>query len=166
MFDDVYCTRLWCIWELATFLKLREKPKVTFVCMSLRSCGVILVLVYMCERVLTNAVFQWSPMSCTSNDDILSGKCDAVKLDVQSWQNYFGTSTVLIGSCALASAGFIFGQRHFRNDAKLRSMIESYDIRTAQSAKEDDKEVEEKFEKYFRYLARCEGKFCTTTLII
>ena len=24
--------------------------------------------------------------------------------------------------------------------------------------------VEEKFEKYFGYLARCEGKFCTTTL--
>ena len=27
---------------------------------------------------------------------------------------------------------------------------------------EDD--VEEKFEKYFGYLVRCEGKFCTTTL--
>ena len=26
------------------------------------------------------------------------------------------------------------------------------------------KEVEEKFEKYFAYLARCEAKFCTTTL--
>ena len=25
-------------------------------------------------------------------------------------------------------------------------------------------DVEEKFEKYFGYLARCEGKFCTTTL--
>ena len=26
--------------------------------------------------------------------------------------------------------------------------------------------VEEKFEKYFGYLVRCEGKFCTTTLKI
>ena len=28
------------------------------------------------------------------------------------------------------------------------------------------KEVEEKFGKYFGYLARCEGSFCTTTLKI
>ena len=29
---------------------------------------------------------------------------------------------------------------------------------------QEEDAVEDKFEKYFGYLARCEGKFCATTL--
>jgi len=31
LFDQEYTTRLWCVWELAIYMRLRENPKVEFI---------------------------------------------------------------------------------------------------------------------------------------
>ena len=163
LFDDMYCTRLWCVWELATYLKLRKNPKVTFICMSQLVCGVIMVLVYMIQTSIVTAVQEASPARCTFTGPY-SGQTDCFVLsfiywcyntpiftvlpdiscfldNMQSLEHYVSISVVFISSVALASVGFILGQKHFRNQDRLREAIASYDIRQAQCSLPQDKEI-------------------------
>ena len=66
LFDIEWVNRLWCVWELATYLRLRENPKVTFICISQRSCEIIVVFVYFLQNALTTA------LSTTITIDIFS----------------------------------------------------------------------------------------------
>ena len=143
LFDDVYCTRMWCIWEVATYLRLRENPKITFVSMSLRACGVIAVVVYMLLIPLSIWLYE-EKIVCTPEEAVV-GKCtftgNLTKEAIQNWQNYVAFSVWFTSSVILASVGFICGQRHFRSDTKLRSIIANYDIRDAHCTLEDDRQI-------------------------
>ena len=167
LFDDWYCTRLWCVWELATYLKFRENPKVTFVCMSQCCCGVIMLLVFMVQTVATTAITETQTYFCPFEQD-LQGNClttyQAINCmvpapdvfgglkrkdnwpecyvdPIQAWQNYLSLSIYFVTSIILASVGFIFGQRHFQNHERLRKAIAEYDIRTSQCASESDRDL-------------------------
>ena len=145
LFDDVYSTRMWCIWELATFLRLRENPQVTFVSMSLRSCGVIAVAFYMI--MIPVSIWLYEKKVLCRREEAEEGKCvvDSWQLvgsiSVDAWQNYVAFSVWFTSSVILASVGFIFGQRHFRSDTRLRAIIANYDIRDAECARENDREM-------------------------
>ena len=43
--DSMYMTRLWCVFEVAVYLRLREAPKVIFISMDKRIIGVVFLLV-------------------------------------------------------------------------------------------------------------------------
>ena len=147
LFDDVYCTRLWCIWELATYLRLRENPRVSFVCMSLRSCGAILIVIWMIQNLIITAVTVTMTAQCAWNDAGLTTVCtpeqieDDVANHIQTWQNYMIQAVVFVCCNLLAIVGFIFGQRHFRTDALLRKTIETYDIRNAKCKVDSDRTI-------------------------
>ena len=53
----------------------------------------------------------------------------------------------------------------FGADSDNITTFDRMSARTATWETEHNSHVEEKFEKYFGYLARCEGIFCTTTLL-
>ena len=146
LLDDVYCTRMWCIWELATFLRLRENPQVSFVSMSLRSCGVIFIVTWMIQNVFVQAIAETTTVNCNHTDGgIVIGDCDYQLADIQSWQNYMTFSVVFVCCNVIAAVGFIFGQRHFRADRLLRKTIETYDIRNAQCSMDNDRAILLKF---------------------
>ena len=43
--DSKYMTRLWCVFEVAVYLRLREAPKVIFISMDKRILGIVFMLV-------------------------------------------------------------------------------------------------------------------------
>ena len=61
--------------------------------------------------------------------------------DVGAWQNVLTLAITYTTSVILATAGFLFGQQHFRDQQKLRATIENYDIRTAQCSDVRDRDV-------------------------
>jgi hypothetical protein len=147
LFDDEWCNRLWCVWELATYLRLRENPKVTFVCISQRSCEIIVVFVYFLQNAVTNALS--TMITSLEMFESLPGFWYEIFWDsmyvedfrIDQWQNVFTLSAYLACSTILATTGFIFGQLHFRSQDKLRQKIESYDIREARCAQESDRDI-------------------------
>ena len=162
LLDDLYCTRLWCVWEIATYLKLRENPKLTFICMSQRCCGVIMVLVYMVQTATTTAVQESNQYFCSYEEDLRSDcvanhftsscfdltngfrvkqKPDCFVNPIKAWQNYLSLSVVFVSSVILAAVGFVMGQRHFRNQDRLGKAIAVYDIRQAKCASENDRDL-------------------------
>ena len=53
LFDANYASRMWCIWELAIYLKLRESPKVKFISISRSTLQFIAVLVSILTKVIS-----------------------------------------------------------------------------------------------------------------
>eukprot|EP00400_MALV-I_sp_L67-5_P000071 gene71-440_t len=43
LFDSAYSTRLWCIWEIAVYLRLRKDPKIRFVSLSQKSLEAFII---------------------------------------------------------------------------------------------------------------------------
>ena len=149
LFDDEFCSRMWCVWELATYLRMRKNPKVTFVCISQRCCEIIILIVYFLQRIVVFISKQFVTLDMFSSiinywDDVNKkvnnpwAKPGAV-FKADSYENVVFVSVVFVCSNILASVGFILGQRHFRSHDKLRKTIKNYDIRNAQCASEADR---------------------------
>ena len=124
LFDVEWATRLWCVWELAVYLRLADNPQVKFVSISQNNIqtGVVAVIIvmYVSSQVALN----------------LSGAQDGspTAKEVVDWGE-------LICHLIISALVFIFGQKHYRAIDQLREMIRNYDCRDAKLAVPEDRVV-------------------------
>ena len=122
LFDAAYASRLWCIWELAIYLKLREKPKVEFISISANSMAVGAVVFSTITSAVSYVTYVYIAESAELTDNCVKWHLVAI-------------------AALLKTFIFIFGQQHFINVISLRHMIENYDARNAKLTNPDDAPV-------------------------
>ena len=149
LFDEEWCTRLWCVFELASYLRLREKPKVTFISISQRSLEVIVAVIWSIWTGVASGFGEYIKMDGFAFPfDTSTGEAADINgwnerqngtISGGNWANIVFFFVIWLGSVGIACVGFILGQKHFRNLAKMRAILETYDVRQAKCCKEADR---------------------------
>jgi hypothetical protein len=101
LFDAAYASRLWCIWELAIYLKLREKPKVEFISISANSMAVGAVVFSTITSAVSYVTYVYIAESAELTDNCVKWHLVAI-------------------AALLKTFIFIFGQQHFINVISLK----------------------------------------------
>ena len=126
LFDHVWTTRLWCVFELAVYLRLREKPNVEFKPVAQKSLEFISVTYY-----ITWYSIHWILLTLEA-----SGTSCTTDLCQKSFR-----WLAFIMDTLMAIVIFFFGQWHFISRMKLRDAIQHYDVREAKLGFEADREL-------------------------
>ena len=125
MFDADYIKRLWCVFEVAVYLRLREKPRVIFINTSQKMVEIFSVtarlLLFLFVLIYSRVSMSLSVNDKTHMDD--------------EWFMLFQLGAHI----AIASVQFFLGQRWFKDMISLRETIADYDIRDAQLANPPDR---------------------------
>ena len=120
LFDDEYIDRMWCIFELAVYLKLREKPKVTFVSVSQKSVEVITIVLVNISYILMGWVMYTQVNSSVKSNGSLNGE-DGFGGFLPP---YYFFQLVVVNSII-----FILGQQHQRSLSAFRTAVNTFDVR-------------------------------------
>ncbi len=128
LFDEEWTTRLWCVWELAVYLKLRPNPEVEFVSISQRQLetyilGIVLFFTFI-DRLISHIEDYDLTDDCGESDCI--GPLDWI-------QSFFWLIVTVFF--------FFLAQKHFRAQEKLKTAIKTYDCRQAQVSKQEVKDT-------------------------
>ena len=131
LFDDKWAGRLWCVWELALYLRLRTKPVVQFCSIHQKQVEVVFILLSLIVGAADNLRFM--VLESVDGSGNQYSKADQDKR--------YSAAIALGKEFILSVAFFILGMRHFRSKTILRQSMENYDIRNATCAKASDAEV-------------------------
>ena len=118
-FDKQWLSRLWCVWELGVYQKMREKPNVLFLSLDQKMIETCLVIIVLTQNLLC---------------DIPNIIGTEVNISVDVVQIFKFVLSLL--SHLLI---FFFGQRHFRANQSLRKAMPNYDIRNGELTDERDR---------------------------
>ena len=121
IFDDQWTTRLWCVWELAVYLKLRKNPNVVFLSISQRTVEIFIVLIMFASYCIESGIV-YIHAGCN---------CKAMLLTYYTFWSF-----IVVDICF-----FILGQRYLRDQATLRRTIATYDVREAQLSDAKDRDM-------------------------
>ena len=123
LFDHVWVSRLWCVFELAVYLKVRKNPRIVFTSISK---GVVEVYAVVVSNILclVHHVLQEMVQSIGSQS-------------FYEFNLYFTWASMVCFSGVL----FILAHRHYKANLALRETIATYDIRNAESQQEHDRDM-------------------------
>ena len=119
IFDSVYITRMWCIFELAIYLRLRKKPRVLFINTSQK----LLEIVYVSWKLGT-----FSLMSIARRSVINAN----VPTELFLWYR-------LCDGLLRMTLLFLLAQRYFRDLLTLRDIVSNYDVRKSELGQPNDR---------------------------
>ena len=128
VFDQQYISRLWCIFELAVYLKLRKRPAVHFINTAQKTLEITIVSWKLIFFAVSCFVHRNVGMSIGCG----TGKCP---------ENPFWLWYQLIDDLLLKSVVFILGQRWFLDMISMREVIQTYDVRLAELSDPADRRV-------------------------
>ena len=123
VFDAEYIKRLWCVFEIAMYLKLRENPNVVFINTSQKMFEIFSVT----ARLLVFLIVLIYNRISMSRSEASSGSDD--------WFMWFR----FISNVVIACVQFFLGQRWFKDMISLRETISTYDVRDAQLGQQSDR---------------------------
>ena len=117
VFDQDYVSRLWCIFELSVYLKVRQDPVTIFVNTS--------------QKVMEFVIISWKTITFVI---VVALKRSSVKQQTRGflWIWFLNDMAVVIFT-------FILGQQWFLDNIKLRDTIKTYDVRKATLSSPDDR---------------------------
>ena len=125
--DEDYFKRIWCMWELAVYLKLRTDPSVYFVSMPKRTLDFIVIMVY------AFLLFLWTWIYFDKRNEGVQS--------INDTRYVIGVSMSFVGNVIVRSAGFLYGQQHFRDQFRLKETLQNYDVRNAKCSQPGDRLV-------------------------
>ena len=141
LFDQRYTTRLWCVWELAVYLKIRKNPKVVFISIEKRII-----------EMTTLVVLTLLQLGIDVTTDVANSR---VK-DNQPWDTRTAYEvTAWVTFCvyfAVTTMMYVFGDVYYRSLHDLRTTFATFDVTKAELGNERDrvhllKVVDELFEQ-------------------
>eukprot|EP00400_MALV-I_sp_L67-5_P000986 gene986-1104_t len=126
LIDQHYIRRMWCVWELALYLKLRKrtKPRVQFVSISKRFAQLWSVVVNTLMRAILSIV------DVAFDEECQRGVCFTI---LHQWMPTIIQVLIII-------IVYLFGQAHFMALNALHIEVENYDVRKAQLGRPEDLE--------------------------
>ena len=130
LFDAEYIDRMWCIFELAVYLKLRVKPKVTFVSVSQNSVEVITIVLVNISYVLMG----WVMYTQVNSSVKANGSLDPEDGFGGFLPPYYFFQLVVVNSII-----FVLGQQHQRSLSALTEAVDTFDVRQCQLGAEQDR---------------------------
>ena len=108
LFDYNWCTRLWCVFELAVYLRLRKDPVVHFWSIS-QITTMFLVCWASCFENLVCVIYIW-----------IQGALNGVQGDSTTFKNWWSH----LSEMSIGILMFILGQLHFLSRKRLRKVDE------------------------------------------
>ena len=126
VFDEQYCNRLWCIFELSVYLKMRQAPIAIFANTSQKMIEMILVSWRIFSVLIGLLVTRFA---CSSLNPADAQKGTSV---AYLWYRVFDLG-------AIQTAAFLLGQRWFKDSHRLREAIRTYDVRKAELSVASDR---------------------------
>ena len=144
--DDQYFSRLWCLIEIALYIKARKNPKVHFANVYIGNIVLIMwvfwfvislvrwVVMAFSSDVVRLCVFDFLPTQFPPNAEV-NIQCDPVDVDISWWIYYF-----FVGVFDIVWM-FYFGRMYIRNEEKLKKLTKTFDVRKAQCSRDDDRVV-------------------------
>ena len=144
--DDEYFSRLWCLFEIALYIKARKNPQVHFAnvymgnivflmwCFWYVVSLVLWVVMAFSSDVVRLCVFDFLPTQFPPNAEV-NIQCDPVDVDIAWWIYY-----LCVGLANIVWV-FYFGRMYIRNEEKLKKLTKTFDVRKAQCTRDGDRVV-------------------------
>ena len=128
-FDLTYTTRMWCVFELAVYLRTRKNPKIIFTSIGMR----VIEIAVITASVVCNLIIDVTE-DVTGADKIKAYQDEGQK-------NAYLITGWLVWGINLVVSVFIYylGDRHYRALVELQGAMKNYDINTAQLGVESDR---------------------------
>eukprot|EP00400_MALV-I_sp_L67-5_P000733 gene733-140_t len=143
LFDELYATRFWCVWELAVYTRVRKNPKVEFVSSAKQSLQIFLLSLVFLLTCLAATLDSWgwklSAVDVWFQRDLFTANSN----DIEAWSVWLLTVFTMI-------VLFLLGQRHFKSNDALSGSLKSFRLQDANLSNPRDKPfllnfVEEQF---------------------
>ena len=151
LFDLEYSTRLWCVFEIALFLRMHKNPRIVFTSISQRSVEVIVIVLVMIGCVAANVTSSLLNSTVGQTEGVSEpGQGNSTGSSALATLN-MNNSDSLVRAYQIASivvwainflavaAVFHFGSLHFRTMANLRDSLMCYDVVNAKLGVEADR---------------------------
>ena len=137
LFDLTYSTRLWCVFEMAVFLRLRRNPKIVFTSISQRIMELIVLVLIISFRAIVDGIdaIANADIQIEDNKTYINTKTNATAFEtrrvlaVVSW-------VVQLASIMIV---YYFGREHFRTVIDLRRSLTNYDVVCSELSEESDR---------------------------
>ena len=141
LFDAQYTTRLWCVFELAVYMRLRENPKVRFISTEKCIIGVVRLVGVSFVELVVNVIQDATSQTDSTTIDILQ----EVTLDaslVSSIRTAGYESSVWAGYILIlitTAIVYILADRYWRAIRDLRNAVKKFDVANTKLASETDR---------------------------
>ena len=139
IFDVMYATRMWCVFELAVFLRTRDDPQIEFASIDVKLMELITIVVVLMVE-LAMAVFS----------DYQEANAVMAVLGLRPERGYTNTEArdaylpvvwmMFVVLIFITIVVYILGERHFHALDELHTTVLTYDINNAQLAAESDRD--------------------------
>jgi hypothetical protein len=139
LFDSTYATRLWCVFEMAVFLKMRKTPNLIFSSMSQGVLQISVMVLIISFRALVDGIDALTNANIQLEEgdtQALQAKSNEESLTAYKITSILCWSVNLICICIV----FIFGRMHFQAVTELRQSLTNFDVSEAQIFVESDRE--------------------------
>ena len=141
LFDSEYTTRLWCVWELAIYSRLRETPKIVFISMDRMLVEFLFLILSILTEIVVFAV-QDSTSSTVAVLASIVARSDynmpypdpdgrlgtEISVWIAFW--YFIIENIMV---------YLLAERYYNSLHKLRSSVAEFDVASTHLAIEKDR---------------------------